>query len=319
VGGTKISGGVVTRDGQIIARAQAATPREDGASVVAAISQLIDTLREAHPLVEAIGVGAAGMVDWPSGHIRWAPNNSYRRLPLRAVLAETTGLPTVVDNDANVAAWAETRVGAGAGHRHVVVVTVGTGVGAGVVIDNILLRGHTGIAAEVGHIQVDTNTSAHCGCGKTGCLEAMASGTALGRAAQAAAAADPTGTLAKLAGGASNITGETVTNAATTGDPTARCLFDQLGYWLGIGIANLVTLFDPELVILTGGLLTTGDLLLTPTRASYHHTVFAPSHRTLPPLLPAHLGTDAGLIGAGLLALDTLHSHHPALHATPTP
>jgi glucokinase len=132
----------------------------------------------------------------------------------------------------------------------------------------------------------------------------MASGTALGRAGRLTAHANPTGKLAAIAGDPDKVTGETVFEAARLGDPGARELFDQLGYWLGAGIASLVTLFDPEIVIIAGGLVTTGDLLLIPTRTSFQRFVFARDQRKLPPILPARLGADAGVIGAALLALD---------------
>lgn len=327
VGGTKIAAGIVTGTGRILHRAVVPTPRPADAAVLRrTLTELAVELKTSFPGVVAVGVGAAGMIDWPSGHIRWAPNSTYRDLPLQQALAHDVGLPALVENDANAAAWAERRAGAGAGHRNVIVLTVGTGIGGGIIIDGRLHRGHTGIGAEVGHLIVAPEGGHLCGCGVTGCLEAMASGTALGRAGRAAATADPAGMLATIAGHADSVTGETVFAAAGRGDPVARGLFDQLGYWLGAGIASLVNLFDPEIVILTGGLITTGDLLLAPTRNSFERFVFAPQRRTLPAIIPARLGTDAGLIGAALLALDrqpartqdnTGEPHAPSPQTTP--
>ena len=316
VGGTKIAAGVVTSDGRILHKTTAPTPR-DPDHVVQHILAVITDLRRHYPDVAAVGVGAAGMVDWPSGHIRWAPNNSYSDLPLQQLLAEGSGLPATVENDANAAAWAEAAVGAGAGLGNVIALTIGTGVGAGIILNGELQRGETGIAGEAGHIIINPVGGEPCGCGATGCLEAMASGTALGRAGRRAAAADPAGRLAQLAGTAASVTGETVYQAALAGDPTARHLFDQLGYWLGAGIASLVNLFDPQLVILGGGLVTTGDLLLTPAHASFERFVFARTHRELPALALAQMGTDAGLIGAALLALRQCPDpRHPEPHLT---
>ena len=193
IGGTKIAGGVVTDDGTVLDLIETPTPATgDAAETLEVLRKVIDSLRDRHPAVEAIGAGAAGMVEWPSGHIRWAPNNAYRELPLRQLLTQETGLPAVVDNDANVAAWAEARHGAAVGYGHVVVLTVGTGIGAGVVLGGQLQRGHSGLGGEIGHI-ILTPDGSPCGCGNTGCLEAMASGTALGRAGREAAAADPDG------------------------------------------------------------------------------------------------------------------------------
>jgi glucokinase len=144
---------------------------------------------------------------------------------------------------------------------------------------------------------------APCDCGNLGCLEAMASGSALGRMGRAAAEADPGGRLAQLAGHPEKVTGEVVFQAAGEGDPTARELFDRLGFWLGVGIASLVTIFDPELVVIGGGLVHTGDLLLVPARASLERYAFGLVHRELPPVVPARLGPDAGMVGAATLAL----------------
>jgi len=302
IGGTKIAAGVVSAEGRIVQALAVPTPQRQD-DVVQCILATVTGLRRAHPDVAAIGVGAAGMVDWPSGHIRWAPNNSYRDLPLQRLLSEGSGLPAVVENDANAAAWAEATVGAGAGLANVIALTVGTGIGAGIILNGELQRGDTGIAGEAGHIIVNPSGEERCGCGATGCLEAMASGTALGRIGRRAVAADPASRLASLAGSAEAVTGETVHEAALQGDPVALRLFDEIGYWLGVGIASLTNVFDPQLVIVGGGLVTTGDLLLTPARESFERFIFARAHRRLPPLVPARLGSDAGLIGAALLAL----------------
>jgi glucokinase len=302
VGGTKIAAGVVAGN-RIIHRRQISTTPGADAALPSLLAGLSRDLRSQYPAVAAIGVGAAGMIDWPSGHIRWAPNNTYRDLPLRQALTAETGLPTVVENDANAAAWAEARAGAGVGHRDLIVLTIGTGIGGGIIMNGSLQRGQTGIGGEVGHLIVNPDRGPRCGCGATGCLEAMASGTALGRLGRAAAAADPDGIIAALAGDGI-ITGETVFQAASQGDATARQLFAELGYWLGIGIASLVALYDPELVVITGGLVTTGELLLTPARTVFERFVFARDRRSLPAIVPARLGADAGVIGAALLSLD---------------
>jgi glucokinase len=302
IGGTKIAAGVVTAEGRIVERALVPTPMGDEPATISAMRGVIGELRERHPSVEAIGVGAAGLVDWPSGRIRWAPHNAYRQLPLRRLLYEATGLPTVVDNDANAAAWAEARYGAGAGSDHMVLLTVGTGIGGGLVLDGHVYRGSSGLGAEVGHMTVDPGGEL-CDCGNVGCLEAMASGSALGRAGRRAARADPGGLLAQLAGHPEKVTGELVFQAAQQGDATAIELFERLGFWLGVGIAALVTVFDPELVVIGGGLVHTGDLLLKPARASMERYTFGLAYRDLPPVVPARLGSNAGMVGAATLAL----------------
>jgi glucokinase len=303
VGGTKIAGGVVDAEGHIIERLRPivsqATERD---GTLSALSAAIADLRGRHPDVEAIGVGAAGMVDWPTGHIRWAPNNAYRALSLRQLLQESTGLTTVVDNDANTAAWAEARLGRDA--AYMAFLTVGTGIGGGLILNGQLFRGKTGIGAEVGHLVVDPGGDQRCGCGNVGCLEALASGTALGRYGREEAMSSPAGLLAVLAGGPEHVTGQTVLAAARQANPTALALFQKVGHWLGVGIASLVNLYDFELIVIGGGVADAGDLLFAPTRASFSEYLFASDHRQLPEIVPAQLCVDAGWIGAAVLALD---------------
>ena len=303
IGGTKIAAGVVTAAGVVLDRTQVPTPPADQAATLAAMVELVDQLRARHPAVAAIGVGAAGLVEWPRGRLRWAPHNAYRQLELRRLLHERTGLPTIVDNDANAAAWAEARFGAGAGSDDLVLVTVGTGIGGGLVLDGHLYHGEHGFAGELGHLIVDPDGDL-CACGNHGCLEAMASGSTLGRLGQEAAAADPGGRLAALAAEAGGlVSGEVVFAAATEGDKAALALFERIGHWLGVGIASLVTIFDPDLVVVGGGVAATGELLLAPARASFERYVHARTHRDLPPVVPTRLGPDAGLVGAATLAL----------------
>ena len=302
IGGTKIAAGVVAEDGRILDRVRVPTPPDDEPATLAALHAVVDELRDRDPRVEAIGVGAAGLVERPGGNARWAPHNTYRRLELRRLLHERTGLPTSVDNDGNAAAWAEARFGAGAVSDDLVLVNVGTGIGGGLVLNGQLYHGEHGFAGELGHLIVDPGGD-RCPCGNRGCLEAMASGSTLGRLGREAAAADPGGRLAALAGGPDLVTGEVVFAAAAEGDKPALALFERVGHWLGVGIASLVTIFDPDLVVVGGGVAATGDLLLAPARASFERYVHARDHRDLPPVVPARLGADAGLVGAATLAL----------------
>jgi glucokinase len=302
IGGTKIAAGVVAEDGRILERVRVPTPPDDELATLAALHAVVDELRDRDPRVEAIGVGAAGLVERPGGNARWAPHNTYRRLELRRLLHERTGLPTSVDNDGNAAAWAEARFGAGAVSDDLVLVNVGTGIGGGLVLDGQLYHGEHGFAGELGHLIVDPGGD-RCPCGNRGCLEAMAAGSTLGRLGREAAAADPGGRLAALAGGPDLVTGEVVFAAAAEGDKPALALFERVGHWLGVGIASLVTIFDPDLVVVGGGVAATGDLLLAPARASFERYVHARDHRDLPPVVPARLGADAGLVGAATLAL----------------
>jgi glucokinase len=302
IGGTKIAGGVVDRQGNVHAELEEPTPAHSGAVVIATILLgLVERLRVDRD-VAAVGVGAAGLVRWPEGRMLWAPNNAYRNWAIRDELERETGLPAVVDNDANVAGFAEARLGEES-YDHMLFLTVGTGVGGGIVLDGEIYRGPTGMGAEFGHMIVDP-LGPPCGCGLRGCLEAVASGTALTRMGREAAAADPNGAIAHLGRAAGEVTGHTVTAAAEQGDPVARDLFTRLGRWLGVGIASLTTIFEVEAVVIGGGVIRTGDLLLTPARAALREYAYAGDARGVPPVLPATFGSAAGMIGAALLALE---------------
>ena len=303
IGGTKIAAGVVTAAGHILDRTRLPTPPDDESATLAALFAVVEGLRARDPGVAAIGLGAAGLVEWPGGNARWAPHNSYRRMELRRLLHERTGLPTTVDNDANAAAWAEARFGAGSAGGDLVLLSVGTGIGGGLVLEGRLYHGEHGFAGELGHLIVAPDGD-RCACGNLGCLEAMASGSTLGRLGREAAAADPGGRLAALAAAAgAPVTGEVVFAAALEGDKVALSLFERIGHWLGVGIASLVTIFDPDLVVVGGGVAATGDLLLAPARASFERYVHGRGHRDLPPVVPTRLGDDGGLVGAATLAL----------------
>ncbi|SHK16298.1 glucokinase [Pseudonocardia thermophila] len=302
VGGTKIAGAVVDENGTVLAERTEPTPAEsDAVAVTAVLERLIEQLRAEHPEVSAIGVGAAGIVQWPAGVLLWAPNNAYRDWPVREQLEKLTGLPVRVDNDANVAALAEARLGEP--YRNMVLITVGTGIGGGLVFDDRIYRGPTGMGAELGHIVLNPD-GPRCGCGNHGCFEAYASGTALGRMAREAAEDDPDGLIARLGRQTGKVTGRTVVEAVEQGDETARSLFFRLGRWLGVGIASLANIFEVEAVVVGGGLVETGELLLGPARIAAREYAYAPTARGVAPIVPANFGAAAGKIGAALLALD---------------
>jgi glucokinase len=307
LGGTKIAGGVVDGTGGVVERLSSRpAPVSGRESVGTALLVAITELRHRHR-VDAIGIGAAGLVDWPDGRVRWSPNNGYNDLHLRRWIEDAVGLPTTVDNDANAAAWAEAQVPAGGvATDYLALLTIGTGLGGGLVLAGEVFRGSSGLAAEVGHIPVDSHSQETCSCGKTGCLESLASGAALGRAGRRAASDQPDGLLARLGGGPEGVTGVTVWQAAQLGDPTALALFERLGHWLGVGAATLVTLLDLRSIIIGGGVAAAGDLFLPQVRATLKECTFGCTHRVLPAVTLARLGPDAGWIGAGLLSLHQL-------------
>ena len=300
IGGTKVAGFLVAEDGSVLERRERPTPAEDVPATVETVAGLAVELAASG--AQAVGVGAAGMVDFTAGALRYAPNLAWKEIPIRDLVAGRTGLPCVVDNDANAAAWGEYRFGAARGYRHVLVVTVGTGIGGGIVAGGELFRGAHGFAAEIGHIIVEPDGPL-CGCGNRGCWEQVASGQALDRLARAEVQRDPAGRVAALAGGG-EATGRHVSESAREGDPAAIAILADVGRRLGEGIAGLVNVLDPEVVVVGGGVAEEGAVLLDPARAAFLDAVEAPEHRPDVPILPAALGNDAGAIGAAALALD---------------
>lgn len=299
VGGTKIAAGVVDAEGVVLSRLRAVTPPEGGDAVTDAITEVARELwREAGARLP-VGVGAAGIVD-RRGWVRYSPNIAgWRDVPLAERLRAALDAPVTVDNDANVAAWGEHRAGAGReAAGTMLMLTVGTGIGGGLIQDGRLVRGASGMAAEFGHVVVSEGGPT-CGCGNRGCLEALASGTAIGRAA----------CEALDAGGVSELrredlpTGKTVTAAAERGDPLAREVLARCGFWLGVGIASLVNALDPDIVVVGGGAMQAGELLLGPAREAYRDRLLGRAHRAEAPVVAAQLGDDAGVVGAALLAL----------------
>lgn len=299
LGGSKIGGIRMDEHGRVLARREAATP-PDADAIVDEVLGITTALVEDE--AAAVGVGAAGMVEFDAGTLRFAPNLPLRDLPLRELVQERSGLRCVVDNDANAAGWGEYRFGAGRGRDHVLLVTVGTGIGGAIVTDGTLYRGAHGFAAEIGHFIVEPD-GPECGCGNRGCWEQVASGKALDRLASVEADRDPSGGIAAAAGGR-QATGRDVSVAARTGDPAAVAIFEEVGRRLGEGIAGLVNVLDPELVVVGGGVAEEGDLLLAPARRAFRDTVEAVRRRPEVPIVPAELGTDAGAIGAAALALE---------------
>ncbi|HEV7757272.1 MAG TPA: ROK family glucokinase [Mycobacteriales bacterium] len=304
VGGTKVLGGVVTPDGEVLTTVRRATPDDDAGQTAVVIAEVVAALVDAYPGVEAVGVGAAGWIDAERSTVMFAPNVAWRDEPLRDRIADKVGLPVVVENDGNTAAWAEYRFGAARGVSEVLLITVGTGIGGGIIADGKLFRGAYGVAGEFGHVRFVPG-GLPCGCGRRGCFEQYCSGRALVREARALAEADPhrAARLLRLAGGQVDaIQGPQITQAAGEGDPAAIEAFGVIAQWLGQGLADLVSIWDPGLIVVGGGVAESGDLLIAPAREAY---VAALGPRiTLPVarIRAAELGNEAGLIGAADLA-----------------
>lgn len=304
VGGTKIAGGAVDGAGGVVARRQIPTEPADAGATVAGIVKVARELLAAAPAAAAVGVGAAALID-SGGVIVGAPNLAWRNLHLRSLLEDRLGVRVVVDNDVNVAVWAEHLWGAGRGAARLVMFALGTGIGGGIVIDGRLERGAHGLGAELGHMIVERG-GPRCACGNDGCLEALASGTAIARmASERIAGHAESAVLAAAGGDASAITGEIVGAAAIEGDAFARDLLEEAGRALGVGLANAANIFDPDRIVVGGGVLAgTGDLILAPALEAMRSMVVEGRNRPEIPVVPAALGTDAGLIGAAALARD---------------
>ncbi|AJZ85315.1 MULTISPECIES: ROK family glucokinase [Streptomyces] len=302
IGGTKIAAGVVDEEGSILETSQVSTPQTPE-GVVDAIADAVRIVSEGHE-IEAVGIGAAGYVDDKRATVLFAPNINWRHEALKDKVEQRVGLPVVVENDANAAAWGEYRFGAGVGHDDVVCITLGTGLGGGIIIGGKLHRGRFGVAAEFGHIRVVPD-GLLCGCGSQGCWEQYASGRALVRYARQRAAATPENATVLLGlgdGTAEGIEGKHISDAARQGDPVAIDSFRELARWAGAGLADLASLFDPSAFIVGGGVSDEGDLVLEPIRKSFRRWLVGNQWRPHAQVLAAQLGGKAGLVGAADLA-----------------
>ncbi|MGH2771657.1 MAG: ROK family protein [Actinomycetota bacterium] len=298
LGGTKLLAALVDDEGRILARIEKPTDKQaPGAEVKGAIEELAGQASEP---IAGIGLAVAGFIEQPSGRIAFAPNLPNVDHDLREKIVSDFDAPVILENDANAATWAESRFGAGKGTRDMIMVTVGTGLGGGIVADGKLYRGSRGFAAEFGHI-VGMVGGPPCPCGSAGCFEAIASGKAMERLAREKAARNGASAVLEMAGGdPERITGHMIHDALKQGDSFAQELFDELGHNLALGLAGLAHAFDPEVIVVGGGVAEAGDALLEPARrglAERFEGKVSP-----PPIVAATMGNDAGAIGAASLA-----------------
>jgi len=304
VGGTKVLGGVVDEAGKVLTTARKDTPRQGGSALTQTIADVAKKLLEQHS-VASVGVSAAGFVSSDRKTMLATPNIAdWNGVDLDNQLTTLIGLPVVIENDANAAAWGEAKFGAGKNQDHMMMLTVGTGIGGGIVVNGALYRGAFGIAAEFGHMRVVPEGHI-CGCGARGCFEQYASGNALLRHAREAINASPEvarNLLSRGDGTVAGLTGQAITEAARDGDPVALAAFNTTGQWLGAGIASLAVLLDPACVVIGGGVIDAGEILLKPTRESLERNMpFAGKH-PYPQIIAAQLGNEAGLVGVADLA-----------------
>ena len=303
LGATNVRGAVVDRSGIILTEQRDHTG-EDGTDVIPTTVALVGKLRDDFPAVTAVGVGAAGLVD-RDGDVQYAPNiPAFRRTPLREALGTTIGLPVVVDNDANAAAWGEIVHGAARGAPYALMVTLGSGIGGGIIARGRIIRGAHGFAAEVGHFQIDPN-GPMCACGEPGHWEAFASGHALGRMGREwAAAGRAPGVVARAGGDPDAVTGVHVGDSAQAGEADGRALLDEYAQLVAVGLAGLANILDPERIVISGGLVELGDTLLTPVRDAFSRRIEGTEYRPRIDIVPAELGEQAGVIGAAACARD---------------
>ena len=291
VGGTKVLAVELTGAGAEVAVARSAQVPMPGraasdAEVEQTVARAVADVAAGRPL-SGVGVSAAGLVDLEGGRVRFAAHLPWRDAPVRDRLAERIGVPVVLDNDANCAARAELDAGALRGVSSALLITVGTGIGGAVVVDGRVVRGANGMAGEFGHIQVVPD-GLECECGLRGCWEQYCSGRALERVTRVALG--------------SHLDGPEVAALARDGHPVAVQAFATVGTWLGVGTAGLVSAFDPETVVIGGGVSAVGDLLLEPARRGLVGALQGTAHRTLPSLVATRFGPEAGAVGAALLA-----------------
>lgn len=301
LGGTKMLLGVLDSDSETVWESREGSAGEGEDGLVELLVREIAQAREKRPGVAAIGMGIPATIDHEKGLAVAAVNLPIENLPIRDLVSARTGLPTFVDNDANVAALAEHRFGAARGTSNAVMLTIGTGIGGGLILGGEIYRGSTGAGAELGHMAIQMDGPGCQGnCPNRGCVEALASGTALGREGLAAAESEPESTLGKLLAEGKPVDGKAVTVAAQAGDETAIGVFDLVGQRLGVALASYANIFEPEVIVIGGGVIAAGELLLAPARRELQSRALRPMDKT--PVVPAELGEDAGMIGAAAMA-----------------
>jgi glucokinase len=301
LGGTKMLVGVLDADSKVLWEDREASTGQTEDELVELLVREVEEARAARDGVVAVGLGIPATIDHDKGIAVSAVNLPLENLPIRDLITERTGLPVFVDNDATVAALAEHLYGAARGAENAVMLTIGTGIGGGLILGGEVYRGSTGAGAELGHTVIEADGPRCQGnCPGRGCVETLASGTALGREGRAAAEREPDSALGAMLANGEEIDGKAVTEAALSGDPTARAVFDLVGSRLGVALASFANIFEPEVFVIGGGVIAAGDLLLEPARRELAERALPPMKRI--PVVAAELGSDAGMIGAAAMA-----------------
>lgn len=309
LGGTKIATALATAQGEILARGRRSTPAQAGPdavikSICAAIDKILSAKRLEPSQLLGIGIAAAGIIDSDKGKVISSPNlPGWHEVPLRDAVEQRFGIPVYLGNDATLAALGEWRFGLKKGIANLIYITVSTGIGGGIIADGKLYTGVCGVAGEIGHMTIDIN-GPKCNCGNIGCWETLASGTALAReAVKQIGEGAKTSIIEFVNGDISKIDAKVVDLAAKQGDELAKELISRLGYYLGVGLVNLVNIFNPELILIGGGVAKTGDLLLQPAIKVVKERAFSTPANAVK-IKPALLGDDSGILGAVAFVLE---------------
>jgi glucokinase len=300
LGGTKMLVGALEGTDVLWESREASTGQSEDELVELLVREVCEA-RDARPGATAVGLGIPATIDHATGVAVSAVNLPIADVAIRDLVAERVGLPVFVDNDANVAALAECLYGAAKGKPNTVMITVGTGIGGGLILGGEIYRGATGAGAELGHTVIQADGPPCQGnCPNHGCVEALASGTALGREGLAAAEGAPDSALGRILAEGKTVDGKVVTDAAIAGDEIAVGVFELIGSRLGVACSSFANIFQPDAIVVGGGVIAAGDLLLEPVRREVRERALTPMNET--PVLEATLGNDAGMIGAAALA-----------------
>ncbi|MHB1390179.1 MAG: ROK family protein [Thermoleophilia bacterium] len=304
LGGTKLAAGLIDGQLSILESLEIQTPTVSQSDLVHHIVSLVRQLLDLAPApVTAVGFGIPSMIDQTSGRVIMSVNIPLADFAFVDFMQKELNLPVFIDNDANLAALAETRAGAAAGAKEVVMITLGTGIGGGIITGGQVYLGATGSAAELGHMVIDAHGPPCQGaCQNRGCFETMASGTALKRYAGEQAAAAPDSALGEALAAGRLPDGELVTRLARAGDLASQAVLDQIGFYVGVGMTSLVNIFNPEVFVLGGGLMQAGELILQPAKKVLANRGLRPN-RDIVRIETASFGSDAGMIGAACLAM----------------
>ena len=309
LGGTKMLVGVVADGPTVLHRSEAPSLGRGTDELLDALEAELRGALAARPAARSIGLGIPCTIDRERGLAISAVNLPIVDVPIRDLMTERLGVPVEVDNDGNVAALAEHRWGAARGARNAVMLTIGTGIGGGLILDGEVYRGSTGAGAELGHVVVDSEGPRCQGnCPNRGCVEAVASGTALGREAQAAAEENPGSALGRALAAGETVDGRAATVAALAGDEVAIGVVARIGRRIGVALSSLANVFEPDVIVVGGGVMAAGELLLEPARAELRARALPPMNQT--DVVAAELGAEAGMIGAATMALETLQGVH---------